>query len=79
MYVCIYLFIFSRAAPTACGGSQARGQIGAAAAGLHHSSQQRRILNPLIEARNQTRNLMVPGRIYFCCTTMGTPKSFFKK
>ena len=31
------LFAFSRAAPTAYGGSQARGQIGATAAGLHHS------------------------------------------
>ena len=39
----IYLFIyfaflpFSRAAPAAYGGSQARGRIGAVAAGLHHS------------------------------------------
>ena len=32
-YSFIYLFIF-RAAPAACGGSQARGQIGAVAAGL---------------------------------------------
>ena len=31
------LFAFSRAAPTAYGGSQARGPIGAIAAGLHHS------------------------------------------
>ena len=36
----IYLFIyfcFLRAPPTACGSSQARGQIGATAAGIHHS------------------------------------------
>ena len=26
---------------------------------LHHSSEQRQILNPLIEARDGTRNLMV--------------------
>ena len=32
--VCVCLF---RAAPTAYGGSQARGRIGAVAAGLHHS------------------------------------------
>ena len=32
-----FLFVFSRAAPEAYGGSQARGQIGATAAGLHHS------------------------------------------
>ena len=30
-------FFFFRAAPAACGGSQARDQTGAAAAGLHHS------------------------------------------
>ena len=31
------VFCLFRAAPAACGGSQARGPIGAAAAGLHHS------------------------------------------
>ena len=59
------------------GSSQARGWIGATAAGLrqslsnarsvcnlHHSSWQCRILNPLSEARDQTRNLMVPGGIH---------------
>ena len=30
---------------------------------LHHSSRQHLILNPLSEARNRTRNLMVPSRI----------------
>uniref|UniRef100_A0A8D1CP28 NADH dehydrogenase [ubiquinone] 1 alpha subcomplex subunit 12 n=1 Tax=Sus scrofa TaxID=9823 RepID=A0A8D1CP28_PIG len=59
------------AAPAADGGSEARGQIRAVAAGLcqsriharssricdpHHSSQQRWILNPLSEARDGTRN-----------------------
>ena len=53
--------------------SQARGPIGALAAGLCHSSQQHRILNPLNEARDQTHNFMVPSWIHFCCTTMGTP------
>ena len=33
---------------------------------LHHSSPQRRILNPLSEARDQTYNLMVPSWICFC-------------
>ena len=58
------------AAPAAYGGSQARGQTGAAAAGLHHvdmatrdpsciwdlyhSLPQQWILNPLSEARDQT-------------------------
>ena len=36
IYLFIYLFIF-RALPTAYGTSQARDQIGAVAAGLHHS------------------------------------------
>ena len=35
--IIICLFVFSRAAPTAYGGSQARGPIGAVAAGLDHS------------------------------------------
>ena len=30
---------------------------------LHHSSRQRRILNPLSKARDRTRNLMVPSWI----------------
>ena len=40
---------------------------------LHHSSGQRQILNPLIEARDQTLNLMVPSRIHLQRATMGTP------
>ena len=36
-YLFIYLFLLFRAKPTAYGSSQARGQIGAVAAGLHHS------------------------------------------
>jgi len=32
-----FFFFLFRAAPAACGSSQARGQIGAAAAGLYHS------------------------------------------
>ena len=31
---------------------------------LHHSSQQRWILNPLSEARDRTHNLMVPSQIH---------------
>ena len=45
-------FFFLRAAPTAYGGSQARGQIGAVAASLHHSSWHRWIFNPLSKARD---------------------------
>ena len=39
----------------------------------HHSSQQHWVLNPVSEARDQTRNLMVTSRIRFCCAMMGTP------
>ena len=43
----------------------------------YHSSQQRQILNPLGEARDQTHNLMVPNWIAFCCVMMGTPLFLF--
>ena len=33
---------------------------------LHHSSQQRQILNPQSEARDQTRILMVTSGVCFC-------------
>ena len=82
-FALFFFFCFSRAAPTAYGGSQARGRIGAVAAGLRrshstvgsepclqpvrHSSRQHQILNPLCEARARTCNLMVPSRIRFCC------------
>ena len=39
----------------------------------HHSSQQRWILNPLSEAKDQTSNLMVPSWIRFHCTMTGSP------
>ena len=40
---------------------------------LHHSSWQCQILNPLSEARDQTRSLTVPSRIRFRCAMRGTP------
>ena len=79
------IFCLFRATPTACGGSQARElqllayatttarQDPSRVCDPHHSSQQRRILNPLSEARDQTRNVMVPSRICFYGNTMGTP------
>ena len=56
-------FVFiARATPVAYGGSQAKGlMVGAVAASLHCSSQQRWILNPLSEAKDRTHNLMVPS------------------
>ena len=44
---------------------------------LHHGSRQRQILNPLNEARDRTRNLMVPSQILLCCATVGTPSLHF--
>ena len=41
--------------------------------GLHHSSQQCQILNPLSKARDQTRVLMDTNRVHYCCATIGTP------
>ena len=82
---CLFVFFCRFRAPAAAyEGSQARGLIGAVAAGLcqihsnarsepvcdlHHSSEQRRILNPLREARDGTHNLTVPSRIRFRCAT----------
>ena len=75
----------------AYGGSQARGQIGAVAASLHHShsnrgskprlrlhhsSRQCQILNPLSKARDQTFVLMDASQIHFCWATKGTPVPF---
>ena len=39
----------------------------------HHSSRQRRILNPLNKARDWTHNFMVTRWISFHCATMETP------
>ena len=58
-----FLFLFW-ATLVAYGGPQAGGLIGAVATDPHHSSRQRRVLNPLIEARDQTCNLMVPSQIH---------------
>ena len=72
------LFAISWATPAAYGGSQARGLIEAAAAGLRQSHSnsgselrlrptpqltQHQIVNPLSKARDQTRNLMVTSQI----------------
>ena len=84
-----FFSLFFRSTPPSRGSSQARGVIGATAAGLCHShskldpscifdlnssSQQLWILNPLNEARDGTQTLMVPSWIRFHCTTTGTPK-----
>ena len=40
---------------------------------LHHNSWQRRIPDPLNEARDQTHTLMDTSRIHIHCATMRTP------
>ena len=42
--------------------------------GLHHSSWQHWIPDPLSKARDQTRILLDTSQIHFHCATMGTPK-----
>ena len=80
----LFYFLLFRAAPTACGSSQVRGQIGARAASWCHSNSnasskphmwptQRQSLNPLSEARDWILNLVDSRWIPFCCATMGTP------
>ena len=59
-----FFFFFFRAAPAAYGASQARGQTGATAAGIHHSSWQSQILNPLNKARDGTCVLMDASQIH---------------
>ena len=44
---------------------------------LHHSPQQRQILDPPSEARGRTSILMDISRVCFCCATRGTPCAIF--
>ena len=57
----------------AYGGSQARGQIGATAPGLHHSSQQPQILNPLRPGIEPATSWFLVG---FVSAAPGTPLVF---
>ena len=77
LFIFFYVFCLFRAAPAAHGSSQARGLIRAVAAGLHHSSRQRRVLNPLVEARDRTLHLMVPSWIHSRSAMMGAPATSF--
>ena len=63
----------NRAAPAAYGGFQAGDQIGAAAAGLHHSHSSAGSLTHWSEARDWTHILMDTSQIRFHCATTGTP------
>ena len=74
----IFFKILFMALPVVYRSSQAKGQIGAAAANLHHSHsntgcicnlhcslQQHQILNPLIEARDQTPSSWIPVSFFW--------------
>ena len=76
---CVFVFCPFRAVPAPYGG-----WIRAVAAGLHHSHSNARSepsLRPTLKLRatpdpnplSETRNLMVPSQIRFCCAVMGTP------
>ena len=58
LFIFIFIFFFFLWPHAWHRSSQARGQIGATAAGLNNSSRQCQILNPLNEARDRTSNLM---------------------
>ena len=81
LFGCLVVFLLLRAAPGACGSSQARGQIRAPAASLHHSqsnsgSQQRTTAHSNCEAWDQTCILVHTSWIRFCCATRRTPSNF---
>ena len=63
LIILFFFIFFFRASPEACRSSQARVWIGAIAAGLHHSSWQHQIFNPLSEVRDRTRILTVPSQV----------------
>ena len=81
LYKYSFFFFFFRATPTTYGSSQARGaaselQLPAYTTvtatwdlihvcNLHHSSGQRKILNPLSEARDQTRVVMDMSWVHY--------------
>ena len=86
------MFLLFRAAPSAYGSSQARGQMGAATVGLRHSNS---ISQPYLQPTPQFTATLDPqptdqglglnlspcgySRIRFYCTTMGTLIKCFKK
>ena len=84
-YTHLFFFSLFRATPVAYGGSYTRGQIRAAAAGLHHSRwptpqpQQCRTLYSLRKARGRTRVLMDTSQVHYPWVTPRTPTHYFIK
>ena len=71
--ISIFVYLLFGATHAAYGSSQTRGRIRAIAAGLHHSSRQRQILNPLSVARAQTNILMDASWVCYCWAITGAP------
>ena len=69
----MFMLLLFRATPVAHRSSQARGQIGAAAASVHHSHSKARSFNPLDETRDRIHILMDTGPCHFPSATTGTP------
>ena len=67
-----FSFVFFAATPVAYGSSRV-GVKGAVHAILHHSSGKHTVLNPLIEAKEQTHVLMDTSRVSSQWAAMGTP------
>ena len=87
----LFFFLIFMPVPVAYGGSQVRGQIGAGAAGLHHSHSKagsephlqpmlqlwkHQILNPLSEARDQTCIFMDANWILNPLSHNGNPQCY---
>ena len=73
--VWFFFFFFGlfRATSKANGSSQAKGPMGAIAAGVRHSSRQHQILNLPRGARDQTHILMDTSQVHYHWATTGTP------
>ena len=91
---CSLFLVFSKAALTTYGGSQATGLIGAVTPAyatatatqdsshvcdLHHSSQQCQILNSLSKAKDRTHILVDTSQVHQPLSTTGTPIHYFLK
>lgn len=74
----ILFCLFSTPLTLAHGNSHSRGWFGAADARLHHSSQKRRILKTLNEARDRIWILLDTSRVHYCSLPLShNGKPFF--
>ena len=76
-FLCCFSFCLFRATPETHESSQVRGHIRAAAASLHHSSQQCWILNLVGEARDWTHIRLDTSHVCYHWATTGAPIFLF--